>query len=37
VEKLFRLSGAVRRDPGIAAWFSMPDHELRRIAQPWFE
>ena len=34
---LFRLSGAVRRDPSVEAWFSRPDDELRRIAQPWFE
>jgi len=31
------LPGAVRRDPSVDAWFSAPDHELRRIAQPWFE
>jgi hypothetical protein len=37
MEKLFRLSGAVKRDPGVEAWFSAPDHELRRIVQPWFE
>ena len=36
-DKLFRLSGAVRRDPGIEAWFSQPDDELRRFALPWFE
>ncbi|MGC1304163.1 MAG: DUF1801 domain-containing protein [Caulobacteraceae bacterium] len=28
---------AVQRDPGVDAWFSAPDHELRRLAQPWFE
>lgn len=34
---LFRLPGAVRRNPGVDAWFAQPDHELRRLAQPWFE
>ena len=34
---LFRFPTAVRRDPGVEAWFSRPDDELRRIAQPWFE
>jgi len=34
---IFRLSGAVRRDPGVDAWFAQPDHELRLMAQPWFE
>src|ERR1700689_171070 len=34
---LFRLPSAVRRDPGVEAWFSRPDFELRRMAQPWFE
>jgi hypothetical protein len=37
VDELFRLSGGVRRDPSVEAWFAMPDHELRRMAQPWFE
>lgn len=32
-----RFPSAVRRDAGVDAWFSQPDHELRRIAQPWFE
>ena len=36
-EKLFRLSGAVRRAPDIEAWFSRPDDELRRMARTWFE
>jgi hypothetical protein len=35
--RLFRLAGARRRDPAIDAWFGAPDHELRRMAQPWFE
>jgi hypothetical protein len=34
---LFRLSGAQRRDPGVDAWFCTPNHELRRLAEPWFE
>lgn len=34
---LFRLAGAVRRDPGVDAWFTAPDHDLRRLAQPWFD
>ena len=37
MSQLFRLPSAVRRDPDIDAWFSRPDDELRRIAQPWFE
>jgi len=37
VEKLLLFPSAVQRDPGVDAWFSAPDHELRRIAQPWFE
>jgi hypothetical protein len=34
---LFLLSGALPRDPDVEAWFSKPDDELRRLAQPWFE
>ena len=34
---LFRFPNAVRRDPSVDAWFAMPDHELRRMVQPWFE
>ena len=34
---LFRFPSAVRRDPGVDAWFALPDHELRRMAEPWFE
>jgi hypothetical protein len=37
VSELFRLPSAARRDPGVDAWFAAPDHELRRMAQPWFE
>lgn len=32
-----RFPSAIRRDPGVDAWFSKPDDVLRRIAQPWFE
>ena len=32
-----RFPGAVRRDPEVDAWFAAPNHELRRLAQPWFE
>ena len=32
-----RFPTAVRRDPGVEAWFYKPDDELRRIGQPWFE
>src|SRR6201990_329746 len=37
MSQIFRLPGAVRRDPDVDAWFSRPDDELRRFAQPWFE
>jgi hypothetical protein len=37
METLFLLTGAVRRDPAVEAWFASPDHEMRRLAQPWFE
>jgi hypothetical protein len=37
VSDLFRFPTAARRDAKVDAWFSAPDHELRRIAQPWFE
>jgi hypothetical protein len=35
-EELFRLAGAVRRDPAVAAWFSEGPVELRSMAQQWF-
>ncbi len=35
--QLFRLNGATRNDPSVAAWFAAPDHDLRRLARPWFE
>jgi hypothetical protein len=34
---LFRFPSAVPRQPGVDAWFSQPDHELRLMVQPWFE
>jgi hypothetical protein len=37
MSELFLFPHALRRDPDVAAWFSRPDHELRRFAQPWFE
>jgi hypothetical protein len=37
MEHLMRFYGAVRRDPTVNAWFEAPDHELRRLAEPWFE
>lgn len=37
MSKLFRLTNAVRRDPGVEAWFGTPDAPLRRLARPWFE
>jgi len=35
--QLMRFPTAFPRDPGVDAWFTAPDHELRRLAQPWFE
>ena len=37
MSNLLRFPSAVKRDPRVEAWFSKPDDELRRIAQPWFE
>jgi hypothetical protein len=37
MSQLFRLPSAVRHDPAVDAWFSRPDDELRRFAQPWFD
>ena len=34
--EIFRLSGARRRDPAVAAWFSEGSLELRAIAHEWF-
>jgi hypothetical protein len=36
MNELLRFTGAVKRDPAVAAWFKAGD-ELRRMAQPWFE
>jgi hypothetical protein len=33
---LFRLSGGVRRDPAVDAWFSDGPADLRSIAHTWF-
>jgi hypothetical protein len=35
--QLFRLTGATRKDPDVEAWFAAPEHEMRRLAQPWFD
>lgn len=32
-----RFPSAVERDPEVEAWFLAPDHELRRMVEPWFE
>jgi hypothetical protein len=37
VSDLMLFPTAVRRDSGIDDWFAAPDHELRRLVQPWFE
>jgi hypothetical protein len=34
---LMLFPSAVRRDPDVDAWFSRPDDELRRMAEPWFQ
>ena len=31
-----RFPSAVPRDANVDAWFAMPNHELRRVAEPWF-
>lgn len=33
---LLRFTGAVKRDPAIAAWFAVQPGELRSLAEPWF-
>lgn len=35
-EELFRLSGAVKRDPAVERWLSSGAIELKSIAQHWF-
>jgi Domain of unknown function (DU1801) len=37
MSKLFRCPSALRRDPGVDAWFAKPDGELRQLAWRWFE
>ena len=37
MDSLFFLPSAARRDPAVDVWFAAPNHELRRIVQPWFE
>jgi hypothetical protein len=37
MSKLLRFPSAAQRDVAVDAWFSKPDDELRRFAQPWFE
>jgi hypothetical protein len=37
MDTLMRFPSAVRWDPHVDAWFGAADHELRVIAQPWFE
>jgi hypothetical protein len=37
MSSLFRLPSAVRRDPGVEAWFAEPDDGLRQLAWRWFE
>jgi len=34
---LFLFPSARRRSPAVDAWFQAPDHELRRMVEPWFE
>ena len=35
-EEIFRLSGAVQRDPAVARWLTDGPIELKAIAQRWF-
>lgn len=34
---LWRFPSARSHDPAIDAWFDAPNHELRRMARPWFD
>ena len=34
---LMRFDSAMRHDPEVEAWFEVADHEMRRLAKPWFE
>ena len=36
-EEIFRVSGAVKRDPAVASWLTDDAVGLRTIAQTWFE
>lgn len=36
-DEVFRLSGTLRHDPRIAAWFGQFADPLRLMVQPWFE
>ncbi len=36
-EDVFRLSGAVKRDPAVDAWLRAEPADLRSIARTWFE
>lgn len=35
--ELFRLAGAVRRDPAVDSWLTDGSSELRSVAQQWFD
>jgi hypothetical protein len=37
VSDIFRLPGAVKRDPAVDAWFSASLDGLRLAARPWFD
>ena len=37
MSRLFRLSGAIQRDPAVDAWFIDQSDQLRPIARMWFE
>jgi hypothetical protein len=36
VPTLLRFTGAVKRDPAIAAWLAAQPGDLRSLAKPWF-
>jgi hypothetical protein len=37
MSQLMRFPSARQQDPGVDAWFVAPNHELRRMVQPWFD
>lgn len=37
MEHILRFPSAVPKDARIAEWFAEPDHELRRMTEPWWE